>query len=219
MKLILTSAGIANPSIENELKRLVGKDFNGLRLLFCPTASNYEGGGMNTWLIKDLLKLRDLGFEVDVCDINGVPKEIFLPRFETADVLFFEGGNSQWLRKCIKDSGLEPELPNLLKTRLWVGASAGSIVLCPTVLNGVQELFDEQIKNLPADGLGLVDFQFVPHFNNPHFPKIRQQNLQHAAKNLAKIDGKKLYIMDDNSAISVNSSDQKIISEGRWLEI
>lgn len=47
MKLLLTSGGISNKTIENELKNLVGKDFKGLKVLFCTTASNYEGGGMN----------------------------------------------------------------------------------------------------------------------------------------------------------------------------
>jgi len=55
MKLLLTSGGIANKTIENELKELIGKDdFKGIKMLFCITASNYEGGEMNDWLIKDL---------------------------------------------------------------------------------------------------------------------------------------------------------------------
>ena len=56
MKFLLTSGGISNISIENELKRLIGKNnFNNLKVLFCTTASNYEGGNMNDWLIKDLI--------------------------------------------------------------------------------------------------------------------------------------------------------------------
>lgn len=44
MRLVLTSGGISNKSIENELKNIVGKDFKDLKMLFCTTASNYEGG-------------------------------------------------------------------------------------------------------------------------------------------------------------------------------
>ena len=47
MKLVLTSGGISNKSIENELRTIIGKDFKGLKMLFCTTASNYEGGDMN----------------------------------------------------------------------------------------------------------------------------------------------------------------------------
>lgn len=219
MKFLLTSGGISNKTIEDELKNLIGKDLKGLKMLFCTTASNYEGGDMNEWLIEDLEKLKNLGFKIDVCDINGINKENFLPRFEWADVFYFEGGNTQWLRSCIKNSGLEENLLKLLETRIWIGASAGSCVLCPTVCNSCQDLFDEDIQGFPSDGLGFVDFQFVPHLNNEYFPKINFENLEKASKNLQEIDGKKLYIVDDNGAVSVNNENIKIISEGKWFEI
>ncbi len=219
MKFLLTSGGISNKTIEAELKMLIGKDFKGLNMLFCTTASNYEGGDMNDWLIDDLEKLKNLGFKIDICDINGISKENFLPRFEWADVFYFEGGNTQWLRSCIRNSGLEEHLLKLLKTRIWIGASAGSCVLCPTVCNSCQDLFDEYIEGFPSDGLGLVDFQFVPHLNNEYFPKINFENLEKTSKNLQEIDGKKIYIVDDNGAVSVDNKNINIISEGKWFEI
>ncbi len=219
MKLVLTSGGISNKSIEKELRNAIGKNFKNLKMLFCTTASNYEGGDMNDWLIEDMIYFKNLGFKIDVCDINGIGIENFLPRFEWSDVFYFEGGNTQWLRKCIKTSGLEEYLIKLLETRVWIGASAGSCVLCPTVCNSCQDLFDENIKEYPIDGLGLVNFQFVPHFNNKCFPKIRKDNLLSASKNLKEIDGKKLYVIDDNGAVFVDDENVKIISEGDWFEI
>lgn len=219
MKLLLTSGGISNKSIENELRSLAGRDFNGLKMLFCITASNYEGGEMNDWLIKDLEHFKKLGFKIDVCDINGVSLDNFLPRFEWADIFYFEGGNTQWLRNCIKNSKLEKHLIELLKTRIWVGTSAGSCVLCPTVCNSCQDLFGENLEGFPIDGLNLVSFQFIPHLNNKAFPKINFENLKNASKNMTEIDAKKIYIVDDNGAVSVNNEEVKIISEGKWFEI
>ena len=219
MKLVLTSGGISNKSIEKELRNVIGKDFKNIKMLFCTTASNYEGGDMNDWLVEDLEYFKKLGFKIDVCDINGISIEKILPRFEWADVFCFEGGNTQWLRKSIKNSGLEEYLEELLKTRVWIGISAGSCVLCPTICNSCQDLFDDNIEGFPIDGLNLVNFQFVPHLNNESFPKIRRDNLLNASKNLKVIDGKKLYILDDNGAIFVNDKDIKVISEGNWFEI
>lgn len=219
MKLVLTSGGISNKSIEKELRNVIDKDFKDLKMLFCTTASNYEGGDMNDWLIEDMQYLKKLGFKIDVCDINGIGIEKLLPRFEWAEVFYFEGGNTQWLRKCIKNSGLEEYLGELLKTRVWIGASAGSCVLCPTICNSCQDLFDDNIEGFSIDGLNLVNFQFVPHLNNESFPKIRKDNLLNASKNLKSIDGEKLYIVDDNSAIFVNDKEVKVISEGIWFEI
>ena len=82
-----------------------------------------------------------------------------------------------------------------------------------------QDLFDENIKDFPIDGLGLVDFQFAPHFNNEYFPKIRKENLLNASKNLKEIDGKKLYVIDDNGAVFIDNGNIKVISEGNWFEI
>ena len=219
MKFLLTSSGISNKTIENELKNLIGKDFEGLKMLFCITASNYEGGEMNDWLIDDLEKLKSLGFKIDICDINGISKDNFLPRFEWADILYFEGGNTQWLRSCIKNSGLEEHLLKLLETRIWIGASAGSCFLCPTICNSCQDLFDENIEGFPIDGLGLVNFQFVPHLNNEYFPKINFENFKNASKNLLDIDGENLYIVDDNGAVVVNNENIKIIGEGEGFKI
>lgn len=219
MKLVLTSGGISNKSIENELKNIIGKEFKDLKMLFCTTASNYEGGEMNDWLVEDIEYFKNLGFKIDVCDINGISIEKFLPRFEWADVFYFEGGNTQWLRKSIKNSGLEEHLEELLKTRVWIGASAGSCVLCPTICNSCQDLFDDNIEGFPIDGLNLVKFQFVPHLNNESFPKIRKDNLINVSKNLKAIDGEKLYILDDNGAVFVDDKDIKVISEGNWFEI
>lgn len=219
MRLVLTSGGISNKSIENELKNIIGKDLKGLKMIFCTTASNYEGGDMNDWLIKDIIHFKDLGFKIDVCDINGINKENFLPRFEWSDVIYFEGGNTQWLRRCIKSSGLENHLKSLLETRVWIGTSAGSIVLCPTICNSCQDLFDDNIQGYPTDGLGLVDFQFVPHLNNEFFPKIKKEYISNASKNLKAIDGKKLLVMDDNGAVFIDNEKTKIVSEGNWFEI
>jgi dipeptidase E len=186
---------------------------SGIKLAFIPTASNIEVGNKD-WLIDDLGILRGLGFDIDIVDISAIDKDMFLGRLKDSKVLYFEGGNSQYLRLCIKESGLQDELKSLLFNRLWIGASAGSCVLCPTVVNHVQDLFDENIEDLPKNGLGLVDFQFVPHLNNPYFPKIRENKLKNARNNLKSIDGKKMYVVDDNGAVSVDDDTVKIVSEG-----
>ena len=219
MKLVLTSAGISNKSLESELRNIIGKDLKGLKMLFCTTASNYEGGEMEEWLIPDLITLTQMGFKIDICDINGIGIERFLPRFEWADVLYFEGGSTQWLRKSIKESGLEEHLPRLLETRVWIGASAGSCVLSPTVCNSVQDLFDDKLEGYPVYGLGYVDFQFIPHLNNDCFSKIKKENIEKTINNLGKIDGKKLYALDDNGAVFVDNGKIKVVSEGDWFEV
>lgn len=220
MKLLLTSGGISNKSIEDELKKLLNKDnFNGVKLLFCTTASNYEGYNMSDWLVDDLIYLKNNGFEIDICDINGISIDKLLPRFEWADVYFFEGGNTQWLKKGIEKSGLEAKLLNLLKRKVWIGVSAGSTVVCPTISDPVNDLYDEDIEGYPKEGLNFVDFQVMPHLNNSCFPKINIENIMNASKKINEIDRKRIFVLDDNSAVVVNGNEIKVVSEGTWYEI
>jgi len=43
--------------------------------------------------------------------------------------------------------------------------------------------------------------------------------LEKTSKNLQEVDGKKIYIVDDNGAVSVDNKNINIISEGKWFEI
>ena len=219
MKLALISVGIQNKSIENELRKLIGKDFKGLKILCCITASNYYSDEMNGWLVEDLQFFKNNGFEIDLCDLYGVDLENLLPRFERADVLYFGGGNTQWLRHCIRNSGLEEHLERLLETRVWIGISAGSCVLTPTISNPVLDIAGETIADYPTDGLGLVDFQFIPHFNSPSYRMFNEGNIRRASAKLTRVDGEKMYVLDDESAIFVDNGIVKVVSEGNWFEV
>lgn len=211
MKLLLTSAGLSNPSIIKGLETLLEKPIKGSKLAFIPTAANVESGD-KSWMISDLNNFINAGFEVDIVDISAVSKNIWLPRLQGADVLFTGGGNTFHLMHWVKQSGLQTELPDLLKTRIYAGISAGSCIAGPTIKNCVQDLFEEQYDIQIKDGLGLVEFQIIPHLNSPFFDKIRVEHIEKAAKNLTE----PVYALDDNSALKINDKNIEVISEGTW---
>lgn len=211
MKLLLTSAGLSNKTIANALTDLLGEPAKGVKLAFVPTAANVEEGDKH-WLIDDYNNCRKAGFEVDIVDISALSKDQWLPRLEQAKVLFFGGGNTFHLMHCMKKSGLADILPELLKTRVYAGISAGSCVAGPTIYNSVQNLFGEKYELEIKDGLGMVDLQFIPHLNSPYFDKIRKENLELAAKDLEE----PVYALDDQSAMVVNGDQIEVVSEGEW---
>lgn len=212
MKLLLTSAGLSNPTITKALEDLLGKSAQGIKLVFIPTASNIVPGD-KSWVITDLNNFIKAGFEVDIVDISAVSKEIWLPRLQEAEVLFLGGGNTFHLMYWVQKSGLLEELPNLLKTRVYAGISAGSCIAGPTIFNAAQNLFGETYEIDVKEGLGLVDFQVIPHLNSPYFEKIREENLQHASKDLVE----PVYALDDNSAIKFVDGKIEVVSEGKYL--
>jgi dipeptidase E len=213
MKLLLTSGGISNNLIANTLRDMIGKEFSEATLAFIPTAANVEIGDKG-WLIKDLSKCKDLGFkEVDIIDISALSQNEWLPRLENADVIMFGGGNTSYLMSWLKRSGLTKILPKLLTTKVYVGVSAGSMVVAPNLREKeMQKIYNEPIVDDESnEGLGLVDFLVVPHINSPYFSRALE-----FVKELAKNISTPIYAIDDETAIVVLGDKTEIISRGIW---
>lgn len=214
MKLLLTSAGLENKSIIKALQELVIKPFSELKIAFIPTAANVEKGN-KLWLIKDYLNLKKQKYKfIDIVDIASIPKEIWLPRLKNANVIFVGGGNTFYLMSWIKKSGLDKELPLLLKNRVYVGISAGSMVISSNLQTSTSsKSYSKKVFPLKNEkGLSFVDFQVRPHFNSKHFPTITTRYLEKIAKNILE----SIYAIDDNSAIKIDGDKIEIISEGSW---
>lgn len=213
MKLLLTSAGFENQTITNALRQLIGKEFKDANLVFIPTAANIAPGDKG-WLIKDFVGCQQLGFnQVDIIDIASVPQEVWKPRLEVADVIMVGGGNTSYLMAQIKKSGLADALPELLKTRVYVGVSAGSMVMAPSLQEQeMQRLYEEEITNDDtSQGLGVVDFLVVPHLNSEYFPHVAEL-IDEVAKGIAM----PLYVIDDKTAVQVVDGKVDVVSEGEW---
>lgn len=214
MKLLLTSAGLFNQSIVNALLDLAGKPFSELNLVIIPTAANVEIGDKD-WLINDYINCKKQGFKsIDIVDISALPKSMWLPRIEAADVLLFEGGNTIHLMHWIKVSGLEEILPEILKSRIFVGISAGSMVACKNLdLSTSERLYAEVPESSDKnESLGYVDFLIKPHLNSPYFPNVNLEALDEISKKYSDA----IYAIDDNSAIKVNNDEVVVVSEGIW---
>lgn len=214
MKLLLTSGGLSNKSIVDALLELTGKPFSELNIAFIPTASNVEDGDKG-WLIKDLATLTELKFKsIDIVDISALPKDVWLSRIKETDVFLFEGGNTFHLMYSIEKSGLKEVLPDLLKTRVYVGISAGSMVACKGLdLSNSERLYSEEIGKYKKDeGMGFVDFLLRPHLNSPHFPKVIMENMEKISKEVPET----FYAIDDNTAIKIDGEKIEVVSEGVW---
>jgi dipeptidase E len=216
MKLLLTSSGITNPTIAKALLDLVGKPAEEISLAFIPTAMNPEGRD-KSWFIRNLNEFKSQNFKmIDIVDISALPREVWQPRLEGADILFFSGGNTPHLMRWIEESGLKELLPELLKTRVWAGISAGSIVTAPTLelSNKDKMIFYEKNYGYKANkGLGLVDFHIRPHLNSPKFPNARKEVLEEVAKEIPQT----IYAIDDQMALKVVDGVVEVVGEGEYL--
>ena len=218
MKLLLTSNGLSNESIAKALFDLAGKDPSETVVAFIPTAMNVTKGD-KSWFVNDLNNLKKQGLkELDVVDISALPKKVWLPRLEKADVLFFSGGNTSHLMRWIKESELIQVLPDLLKTKVYAGISAGSMVTNPTLALSSQDkkiYYEEEFNYRSEEALNYVNFYVRPHYNSPDFPHAREEVL----KNIAKDLDLPLYGLDDQSALKVVDGEVEVVSEGEYLKV
>jgi dipeptidase E len=146
-----------------------------------------------------------------------VPEKIWRPKFEGADVLFFEGGDEYHLMEWMEKSGLKKLLPEYLKTKVYVGLSAGSMVASKDLVKEIYDVVyeDDHGPDELVPGLGYVNFYFMPHLNSPYFPKLNRENISKVAEGMTE----KIYAMDDQSALKIIDGKIEAISEGEWFEL
>jgi dipeptidase E len=210
MRLLLTSNGLANDSLRTALQGLVGH--TSIKIAFIPTAANVEPGDKE-WLIHDLVNSRKMG-PVDIVDISAMDREQWLPRLEAANVILIGGGNTFHLMHWLTKSGLADKLPELLKTRVYVGISAGSMVTNPLLVASQSKVLYYEGLTVAQDvqALGFVPFFTLPHLNSQYFFNVRLHVLEEQAKTLSA----PLYALDDESAVQVIDGNATVVSEGEW---
>lgn len=214
MKLLLTSLGLNNETIVKALFDLLNKKAEQTKVAFVPTAANPIDGEKD-WFIDNLLNIKKYNFlETDIVDISALPKESWKPRLEKADILFFGGGDPFYLIKWIKKTGLDKMLPELLKTRVYVGSSSGAIVLGQKIPEKCKDLYESNPEGMGnIDGLGFVDFSFLSHYKETGYPLTLDDEVGKQISQELKTD---LYAIDDATAIQINGTQLKVVSEGKW---
>ena len=219
MKLLLTSAGITNPTIQGALVDLLGKPIAESTALCIPTGMYGHpsvGPGERAWQFISgqsvTTPMTELGWKsVGVLELTALPsidEGLWVPLVRETDVLLVAGGDVLYLCHWMRESGLVELLPELDET-VWVGLSSGSMVMTPQV-------GDDFIQWRPPGGddstLGLVDFSICPHVNGEGRPG---NTMAEAESWAAGIDGP-AYVVDDETAIRVVDGVVDVVSEGSW---
>ena len=140
MRLLLTSAGIKNSSIHNALVNLLGKPIAESSALVIPTAIYpFPGGGIGAYrAIRGIAAspLCELGWKsLGVLELTALPSiedEAWIPTVRETDALLVWGGDPLYLSHWMRQSGLADLLPSLRREMVYVGVSAGSMVMATT---------------------------------------------------------------------------------------
>lgn len=125
----------------------------------------------------DLNSLRALGLKPEILDLKDYFNKGKGPQAKLAELagLWISGGNTFVLRQAMKLSGLDELLKSgaLRADFLYAGYSAAGCVLGHTLM--VYQMVDDpnqlpypECREVIWEGLGLVDFAFMPHFKSDH---------------------------------------------------
>lgn len=173
MKYYLSSYEIGNET--EKLKELVSKG----KIGYIPNARDFSGADPERKARRtksDINSLRELGFEVELINLQeyfGKQDEL-KRRLEELGAIFISGGNVFVLRQAMKLSGLDEILEELRDNNnfLYAGYSAAGCVLASSlegmdIVDPLDTPYADQ-KEIIWDGLGLVGFRFMPHWDSDH---------------------------------------------------
>ncbi|GAA3233443.1 Type 1 glutamine amidotransferase-like domain-containing protein [Dactylosporangium siamense] len=220
MRMLLTSSGLTNDTLLDALRGLLGKPFSEADVVCVPTASVAESGD-HGWLIQRLHRMYGLGWRTfNVLELNGLPRQTVLDRLLRADVIYVEGGNHYHLARSITGAGLTDDVLEALRSRVYVGVSAGSMIFSRHLDEHSGEVIGD-LADLHALGattltppFGLFDWYLKPHLDSPDFP---ERDDAWADRIAARADFP-IYFIDDDTAIRVVDDTVDVVTEGRWRQ-
>lgn len=219
MKYLLTSAGIKNTSIHDALVDMIGKPIAESSALCIPTAMYGHpqvGPGTGVWQFisgrEPETPMCELGWKsLGVLELTALPsidEERWVPLVRETDVLLVAGGDALYLCHWMRQSGLADLLPSLHET-VWVGLSAGSMVMTPRI---GADFVGWKSPTGSDSTLGVVDFSIFPHLGHSALP---ENTLANAERWAAGLSGP-CYAIDDQTAIKVVDGVVEVVSEGQW---
>src|SRR4029078_7343118 len=175
MKILLTSAGIKNASIHDALVDLLGEPIADCNALCIPTAGygHPQGSPGGAWRFitgQAATPMCELGWNslgaLELTALPSIDRERWVSWVQETDVLLVNGGDALYLCHWMQQSGLVDLFPSLGE-KVWVGLSAGSMVMTPRI---GEDFVQWQASGGGDRTLGIVDFSICPHVAHDGLP-------------------------------------------------
>lgn len=213
MKLVLIGGGdigrantkYETKEIDEEIVRLTDKEKP--NFLFIGLASSFADSYYK--IIKDIYK--NLGCETGkISNKTLTHMEVVEKKIKEANIIYIGGGDTIKLVSILKQSGMDKMLINAAKSGcVLAGISAGAICYCKYGLSDTEIMNNISDNYVKTEGLGILDYMFVPHFSSD--PK-KKEDLEKTLKENKSI---KALCVDNCSAVEYNDDKIKIIKSNK----
>jgi dipeptidase E len=212
MKLLLCSEGFHTPNTVQACVDLVGKPKEEITFAIINEAYAAEHGDKR-WVLDNLNDVaRNFPGELDIVNLLALSLDEIEERVMQKDVIFVVGGHTDYLMSVFVKTGFDKLLPKLLKSKVYVGSSAGSMVmgkrLSPEAYEGMYDVVGFGTEQY----LEFVDFTFMPHMDSADFPG-RKDKLFEISKNHRGI----IYGLRDDSAIIIDDDKFEITGSEPYI--
>ena len=184
MKLMLIGGGDIGRSntkyetkeIDEKIVKLSNKE--NPNFLFIGLASNFSDSYYK--VIKDIYK--NLGCKTGKISNKTLTHiEVVEEKIKNADIIYIGGGDTVKLVNILKENKINKMLKEKLDTEsVLVGISAGAISYLKSGLSDTEIINNISNNYVKVDGLGFIDYMFVPHFSSD---SKKKKDLEKVLKN------------------------------------
>ncbi len=208
MKLLLASNDFQNQEVANVLAQLVGKELSQTSIAIINEAYAMEEGDKR-WNIEELGRVsKAVGGEIDLVSLLALDKTQVVEKIMSKDVIFVVGGHTDYLMSVFNKTGFTEMLPELLKEKVYMGSSAGSMVMCKRVSTSAYlQIYGEGDDYGITKYMEFVDFAIKPHLNSTELPNRTKEAYVKASEGYQGI----IYGLRDDQAIVVEDDSIKFI--------
>lgn len=195
MKFFLCAHAIY-PSIQEDFEDFVDSSMQELSVAFVTTAANQIRD--KSWEGQDIELAKSIFNKVDIFDIEKMDRKEMFETFCDYDILWINGGETAYLMKRVRETGLEEILPEILDTGvIYVGSSSGSMIWSKSLEIAEWYTDDSEEGASKVPGMGVLDFQIYPHFEDSMLEDIKKN----------KKKDEEYWLLRNGQAISYNDGE------------
>lgn len=152
---------------------------------------------------------KDLGISnVNYFDLDKEYDKLKVSQIFSYDAIHLSGGSTFRFLNLLKQSNLLDLLKSYVESgKVLIGVSAGSIITTKSI-DTSQYLEDDTVGLEDRSSLGIVDFDFMPHWNNEQSEKSLE-----SLKEYSKLNNRTVYACKDGDGIVIEGEDVKFIGD------